>query len=365
MSEDRTQDWPAHLELHPSVFLAPGAVVVGEVRLGARCSVWYGAVLRGDVAPIRVGEESNVQDLCVLHVDEGKPVDIGGRVTVGHRAIVHGARVEDECLVGMGAIVLSGAVIGSGSLVGAGALVREGENVPPGSVVLGAPARVVGRATEKHRAAIERGWRDYMRLSRTYLARGLGGPLKTPEGAPGEGGPGRAAPPHPRAPLAVTCGVITVSDTRRGREDTGGAALAEALEQGGHRVARRAWARDQREEIRRALRGMLARRDIDAVVLTGGTGLGARDVTPEAVAPLVARPLPGFGQLFQMRSYAQVGAASWLSRAGAGVARNKLVVWLPGSPAAVALAARELLVPQMGHVVGLLRSIPSPRTRKE
>ncbi len=180
MRPDRTQGWPERLDVDPSAFLAPGSTVVGEVSIGARSSVWFGAVLRGDVAPIVVGEESNVQDNSVVHVDADEPARIGSRVTVGHRAIVHGARVEDACLIGMGAIVLSGATIGTGSLVGAGALVREGQRVPPGSLVLGAPARVVGAVSEAHRAAIERGWQDYMRLSRVYLQRGVARQISWP-----------------------------------------------------------------------------------------------------------------------------------------------------------------------------------------
>lgn len=174
---------PARLEVHPTAFVAPGAVVVGDVRLGARASVWFNTVLRGDTAPIEVGEDTNLQDLTVVHVDEGMPAVIGARVTVGHRAIVHGCVIGDECLVGMGAIVLSGARVGAGSLIGAGALVREGQQIPPGSLVLGAPARVIGPVQDAHRDAIRRGAAHYVALSRGYLARGIGRPA----------GPGDAA----------------------------------------------------------------------------------------------------------------------------------------------------------------------------
>jgi carbonic anhydrase/acetyltransferase-like protein (isoleucine patch superfamily) len=171
---DRYADWPERLDVAASAFVAANAVVVGEVTLGERSSVWFGAVLRGDVAAIRVGADSNLQELTVVHEDEGFPVTIGARVTVGHRALLHGCTIEDECLIGMGAIVLTGAVIGTGSLIGAGALVRERQVIPPGSLVLGAPARVVGPTSESHRESIRNGARHYVTLSRTYLARGHG-----------------------------------------------------------------------------------------------------------------------------------------------------------------------------------------------
>jgi len=114
--------------------------VLGDVTLGARVSVWYGAVLRGDTAPISVGEASNVQDGSIIHVDEGLPATIGARVGIGHRAVLHGCTVEDECLIGMGSILLNDVRIGTGSVVAAGAVVPEGLVVPPGSLVVGVPA---------------------------------------------------------------------------------------------------------------------------------------------------------------------------------------------------------------------------------
>lgn len=126
-----------------SAYVAPSADVVGDVEVGEDASVWYQCVLRGDIAPIRIGAETNIQDLTMVHVDVDRPCDIGARVGVGHRAIIHGCQIEDDCLVGMGAIVLSGAVIGSGSLVAAGAVVTEGMEVPPDSLVVGVPARVI------------------------------------------------------------------------------------------------------------------------------------------------------------------------------------------------------------------------------
>ena len=130
-------------EIADDVFLAPDAVVIGDVRIGAGSSVWYGAVVRGDVHSIEIGERTNIQDLAVLHVTTGMfPLRIGSNVTVGHRAILHGCTVGDECLIGMGAIVLDGATIGNGSLVAAGAVVPVGTKVPPGMLVAGIPAQV-------------------------------------------------------------------------------------------------------------------------------------------------------------------------------------------------------------------------------
>lgn len=133
--------------IHPTAYIHPQAVVLGDVSLGAHSSVWPTAVLRGDSDRIVVGAESNVQDGSVLHADHGLPVIVGTRVAIGHRAIVHGAVIEDGCLIGMGCIVLNGARIGAGSIVGAGAVVTEGMQIPPGSLVLGVPARVVKPVT--------------------------------------------------------------------------------------------------------------------------------------------------------------------------------------------------------------------------
>jgi carbonic anhydrase/acetyltransferase-like protein (isoleucine patch superfamily) len=169
-------DWTARLRLHPTAFVAPGAVVVGDVTLRARSSVWFNAVLRGDVDRIEVGEDSNLQDGTVVHMDEGQPALIGARVTIGHRAVIHGCVIEDGALVGMGAVVLTGARIGAGSLIGAGALVREKQVVPPGSIALGMPARVAGQVTEEHRAGMRRGVEHYAALARSYLERAFAGP---------------------------------------------------------------------------------------------------------------------------------------------------------------------------------------------
>jgi len=168
--------WTARLRIDPTAFLAPGAVVVGDVRLDARSSVWFNTVVRGDTAPISVGEASNLQDNSVVHVDDGQPAVIGARVTVGHRSIVHGCVIEDDCLIGMGSVVLSGARIGRGSLIGAASLVREGQEIPPGSLAVGAPARVVGPVSEAHREAIRNGSDHYAELAASYARRGFGQP---------------------------------------------------------------------------------------------------------------------------------------------------------------------------------------------
>ncbi len=129
-------------------FVAPTAVVVGAVTMGPRSSIWYGAVARADAEVIEIGPDSNVQDGCTLHSDPGFPLVLGRGVTVGHRVVLHGARVDDDVLVGMGSVVMNGAHIGSGSIVAAGAVVTQGKEFPPGSVIAGVPARVVREATD-------------------------------------------------------------------------------------------------------------------------------------------------------------------------------------------------------------------------
>lgn len=174
--------------LGDAVWIADSAVVVGDVTLGDEASVWHGAVLRGDVHYIRVGARSNVQDLAVLHVSRGThPCVIGDGVTVAHSAIVHGATVEDDCMIGMGAVVLDGAVIGRGSLVGAKALVTKDTVIPPGSMVLGAPARVVRPLTEEEQEGIRANATHYVRLAR--MTAGTERPERNPfYERPGEGG---------------------------------------------------------------------------------------------------------------------------------------------------------------------------------
>lgn len=140
--------------LSDTVWLAPGSVIVGDVEIGEHSSVWYNAVVRGDSDAVRIGARTNLQDGVVVHTQAGDPAMIGDDVSVGHGAVVHGARIEDGCLVGMNATVLSGAIVGAGSLVAAGALVPQGMQVPPGSLVAGVPARVVRELREADREAV-------------------------------------------------------------------------------------------------------------------------------------------------------------------------------------------------------------------
>jgi carbonic anhydrase/acetyltransferase-like protein (isoleucine patch superfamily) len=150
-------------------FIAPGASVVADVRLGVSVSVWYGAVLRGDIAPVIVGDRSNIQDGTVIHVADDGPCLVGADVVVGHRAMLHACRVEDACLIGMQATVLDDAVIGFGSIVGAGAVVTPRTIIPPHSLVLGMPAKVVRTldptAADEHRALAGK----YTRIAENYL----------------------------------------------------------------------------------------------------------------------------------------------------------------------------------------------------
>lgn len=156
------------MNVHPTAWVAPGAIVLGEVTLGERASVWYGAILRGDNDRIVVGAETNLQDGTIVHVDEGVPCLIGRRVGVGHRALLHGCTVEDECLIGMASTVLNRAVIGTGSVVAAGALVPEGMKVPPGSLVMGVPGRVVRPVDDQLRERIQMTWVHYIEQARRH-----------------------------------------------------------------------------------------------------------------------------------------------------------------------------------------------------
>lgn len=157
-------------------WVAPSATVMGDVTLGPEASVWYGCVLRGDIAPIRIGARTNVQDLTMVHVDTDTPCVIGDDVGIGHRAIVHGCTIEDGCLIGMGAIVLSHAVIGEGSVIGAGALVTEGTVVPPGSLVIGMPGRVVREVDDELRARTRMTVEHYMALKEGHREGRWSGP---------------------------------------------------------------------------------------------------------------------------------------------------------------------------------------------
>ena len=151
-----------------SCFIAPSADVIGSVRLGEECSVWFGAVLRGDNDWIEVGAGSNVQDGTIIHVDPGVPVVIGREVTIGHGVMLHGCRIGDRCLIGNRAIVLDGAEIGAGSVIAAGALVTPNTKVPPNSVVMGSPGKVVREAADRDRERHATGNAAYREKARHY-----------------------------------------------------------------------------------------------------------------------------------------------------------------------------------------------------
>ncbi|MGW7406624.1 gamma carbonic anhydrase family protein [Streptomyces sp. NPDC054833] len=155
-------------EIDPESFVAPTACVIGDVVLLAGASVWYGAVVRGDTERITVGASANVQDNATLHADPGFPVTVGERVSIGHNAVVHGATVGDDCLIGMGATVLNGAVIGAGSLVAAQALVPQGMVVPPGSLVAGVPAKVKRELTAEEREGVTLNGTLYADLAKAH-----------------------------------------------------------------------------------------------------------------------------------------------------------------------------------------------------
>lgn len=151
------------------IYVAPTAVLVGDASVQDGGSVWHGAVLRGDFDAVSVGEDSNVQDNAVLHVDRGMPCRIGARVTVGHAAVVHGSVVEDNCLIGMNATLNSGVRIGRGSLVAAGAVLPENAVIPPGSVVAGVPAKVLRKVDEVLARRIDLSWKIYRDLAKASL----------------------------------------------------------------------------------------------------------------------------------------------------------------------------------------------------
>ncbi len=143
---------------------------MGDVTLGEEASIWYGCVLRGDMAPIIIGPQSNLQDGTIVHVDEGVPCTIGPRVGVGHRVILHGCTVEEECLIGMGSVLLNEVHVGTGSVVAAGAVLPERMQVPPGSLVMGVPAKVVRQVDEKLARRIEETWRHYVGQAKAHRA---------------------------------------------------------------------------------------------------------------------------------------------------------------------------------------------------
>ncbi|MDR3402416.1 MAG: gamma carbonic anhydrase family protein [Chthoniobacter sp.] len=158
-------------QIHPAAFVAPGADIIGDVTLAEESSVWFQTVLRGDINRIVIGPRSNVQDGAVVHLADDYGTYVGELVTVGHKAILHACTVADEVLVGMGAIVLDGAEIGARSIIGAGALVTGGKKIPPGSLVLGSPAKVVRTLSLEEQAGIRVWAEKYVALSRAYRER--------------------------------------------------------------------------------------------------------------------------------------------------------------------------------------------------
>lgn len=151
--------------IHKNAFVAPGAVVVGDVTLGENSSIWYQCVLRADIQRIEIGKGSNIQDGTIVHLASDIGTEVGNYVSVGHRAIIHACKIEDECLVGMGAVVMDGAVVGTRSLVAAGSLVTKGMEIPPGSLVMGSPARVVRSLSLSEQTDLRKLAEKYIRVS--------------------------------------------------------------------------------------------------------------------------------------------------------------------------------------------------------
>ena len=151
-----------------SIVICPGAQVIGNVELGEDVSIWHGAVLRGDTDSITIGNNSNVQDNCVVHCTKGFPVEIGENVSVGHGAVVHGCKLDDNVLIGMNATVLNGAHIGKNSIVGAGAVVSEGKEFPENSLILGVPAKLIKEVSPEQVEMIQHNADNYVRLSKQY-----------------------------------------------------------------------------------------------------------------------------------------------------------------------------------------------------
>lgn len=157
-------------DIHPTAWVAPGAVIVGDVTVGPNSSVWFGCVLRADIQRITIGEGTNIQDGTIIHLASDLGTIVGDHVTVGHRALLHACEIGDEVLVGMGAIVMDGAKIGARSIIAAGSLVPKGREIPPGSLVMGSPAKVVRTLDAEEQASI-RGWAEkYMRVTEEHRA---------------------------------------------------------------------------------------------------------------------------------------------------------------------------------------------------
>ena len=155
-------------QIDPQSWVAPNATLIGDVQLAPHASIWWGCLLRGDLATIRVGEGSNIQDLCVLHTDPGLPLNVGHRVTVGHRVILHGCTIGDGSLIGMGATLLNRVVIGKNCLIGANTLIPEGKIIPDGSLVVGSPGRIVRALSDEEIAKLEQSAARYIENGQRY-----------------------------------------------------------------------------------------------------------------------------------------------------------------------------------------------------
>jgi len=148
-----------------TAFIAWNAEISGDVKLGEYSSVWYGASVRGDLAPIKIGKNSNIQDNATLHVDYNTPIEVGNNVTVGHNAVLHGCKIKNNCLIGMGAIVLNNAEIGEGSIIGAGSVITEGKKIPPYSLVVGVPGKIVKTLNKEDVEKIKKNAEEYVKLA--------------------------------------------------------------------------------------------------------------------------------------------------------------------------------------------------------
>ncbi len=157
-------------EIKANVFLAPGSQLIGDVFLAEGVSIWHNTVVRGDMSYIKIGSHTNIQENSTLHVDVGQPLIIGSGVTVGHGAILHGCTIENNCLIGMGAIILNGAVIGEETIIGAGALIPENKEIPPHSLVLGVPGKVIRELKEKELKQLKDSAQHYYELAQDYLS---------------------------------------------------------------------------------------------------------------------------------------------------------------------------------------------------
>ena len=157
------------MQIHDTAFIAPGAVVQGDVTIGENSGIWYNAVVRGDRDSIVIGKESNIQDNAVVHLGSGYPVEIGDHVTIGHGAIVHGCKISDNTMIGMGAILMNGCKIGKNCIIGAGALVTQNSNIPDGSLAFGNPARIIRKLTEEEIAGNKGNADRYVQAARAQL----------------------------------------------------------------------------------------------------------------------------------------------------------------------------------------------------